>query len=123
METKKILVVDDDIYFLGELMDALRTSGYAITGASDPFSVVRIADALKPDLILLDMKLNGKSGFQVADDLKHIPGTKFIPIMAMTGYFTEQQHQVFMKDLGIRECIVKPFNPEELISRIRSVVT
>jgi DNA-binding response OmpR family regulator len=118
MKENKILVVDDDIAYLSELQEVLVSSGYDAEVSSDSSFVVKMADRIKPDLILLDLKMYGKSGFQVANDLKHFPGTANIPIVAMTGYFTEKMHRTFMHRMGIKDCIIKPFNPQDIIIKI-----
>jgi response regulator RpfG family c-di-GMP phosphodiesterase len=67
---------------------------------------------------LLGMKIDNKDGFQVADDLGRFPNTKNIPIIAMTGYFTGKSHRAFMKSIGIIDCIYKPFNPADAVSKM-----
>jgi DNA-binding response OmpR family regulator len=118
----KILIVDDDKTFLEEMKTALTSTGYDVEAISEGAATVRVADNNRPDLILLDMKLDGISGFQVANDLKHFIGTRHIPVIALTGCFTETLHKTFMKNLGIRECFIKPINPDELISKINDVL-
>ncbi|MCB4791496.1 MAG: response regulator [Elusimicrobia bacterium] len=118
MKENKVLVVDDDTIFLDELKEMLVLSGYSAEGVSDSAIVVRTAEKIKPDVILLDLKMDGKSGFQVADDLKHFPATARIPIVAMTGYFTDKTHKLFMQRIGINDCIIKPFNPLDIITKI-----
>jgi DNA-binding response OmpR family regulator len=118
MKKKRILIVDDDETFLEELDNTMQMCGYDTITRSSGKTVVKDADEKKPDVILLDMKINGKSGFQIADDLKHFPSTSNIPIVAMTGIFTERLHRTFMKGLGIDECVLKPFNPLDIISKI-----
>ncbi len=118
MKKKRILIVDDDETFLEELNNTMQMCGYDTITRNSGKTVVKDADEKKPDVILLDMKINGKSGFQIADDLKHFPSTSNIPIVAMTGIFTERLHRTFMKGLGIDECVLKPFNPLDIISKI-----
>jgi len=122
MRKLKIMVVDDDKLFLEELKETLEMSGFEIFPVSDSKTAIKVADEMKPDAVLLDMKMDGRSGFQVADDLKHFPSTSKIPILAMTGCFTEKQHLNFMKNLGIDDCILKPFNPSDVIAKIQLLV-
>lgn len=119
---KKILIVDDDNIFLDELGSVLGSAGYEITTLSDSTLAVRFADQIKPDLIILDLKMSGRSGFQVADDLKHFNTTSKIPIIAMSAYFVEKAQKAYMHGIGIEEFIVKPFNPLEIISKIEWIV-
>jgi DNA-binding response OmpR family regulator len=119
MKKKKIMIVDDNRPLLEELESALLSEDYDTSAVDDASSVVMTAEKLRPDIILLDMKMSGKSGFQIADDLKHFSATADIPIIAMTGHFMEKQHINFMKSLGISDCILKPFDTHALISKIR----
>ena len=117
-QIKKILLVDDDEEFLAELGAALNEAGYLTKALNSGDSVLKVADEMQPDIILLDMKLGSKSGFQVADELKNSSQTREIPIVAMTAYFTEKAQQSVMKNVGIADVLIKPFHPVDLISKI-----
>jgi two-component system sensor histidine kinase ChiS len=115
---KKILIVDDDKIFLEELKEIIEANGFAAVGLDDPFLVKEVIKKEKPNLILLDLKMPGRSGFQVADELKHATDVSRLPIIAMSGYFTQTEHSLLMQLCGIQECIKKPFIPAEMISLI-----
>ena len=115
---KKVLVIEDDPELLYEIKEALILSGYEAEGLSSGVHAAEKACAMKPDIILLDLKLGVKSGFQVADDLKNLPETKNIPIIVMTGSFTEKQHAAFVHRLGVEQFILKPVKLEDVLSRI-----
>jgi len=120
---KKILAVDDDKEFLEELKESLVNSGYDVTGVSEGNSAVKAARALKPTLILLDLKMSSMSGFEVADELKQFPETSSIPIIAMTGFYTMKEHSWLMNFCGIKKCFKKPFDPVEIIAGIEDVLS
>lgn len=115
---KKILIVDDDEVFLEELKEIIETNGFDAVGLNDPFLVREVIKKEKPNLILLDLKMPGKSGFQVADELKHATDLSRLPIIAMSGFFTLTEHSFLMQLCGIQECVKKPFNPTEMINLI-----
>jgi len=118
-ETKpRILVIDDNVEFLEELKDMLEMGGYDVRTLSDSSEVLNVALEHKPDLILLDLKMSPKSGFQIADETRNSLHLKDTPIIAMTGFFTEKQHYLMMKLCGIQTSILKPFWPVNLISKI-----
>ena len=119
MKRKKVFIVDDDKAFLDELKSMLVLNDYVVDAIDEVSGVVKTAEQKQPDIIFLDMKMSGKTGFQVADDLKHFPTTCRIPIIAMTGNFTERQHINFMKSIGITDCIIKPFEPRDFLSKIK----
>ena len=117
-ENPKILIVDDNVELLEELQDMLSQSGYDVETTSDAEKAFSLAHEMKPSLILLDLKMSPKSGFQVADELRHSLQMKEVPIIAMTGFFTEKEHVLMMKLCGIKTFILKPFQPVNLISKV-----
>jgi DNA-binding response OmpR family regulator len=114
----RIMVVDDNIELLEELENLLKLGGYEVTAISDGTEVFDIALRNKPDLILLDLKMSPKSGFQIADEVRNSLFLKNTPVIAMTGFFTEKQHFLMMKLCGIKTSILKPFKPLNLINKI-----
>jgi len=114
----RIFVVDDNIELLEEIENLLKLGGYDVMAICDGTQVFEAALRKKPDLILLDLKMAPKSGFQIADEIKNSITLKDIPLIAMTGFFTEKQHFLMMKLCGIRISILKPFNPLNLITKI-----
>jgi len=115
---KKILVIDDDDDFLSELHETLILSGYDTIAVNDGSAAFRIAREVKPDLILVDIRMNGLNGFQVADKLNQYVETSDIPVVAMSGHFTEEEHLHLMDILGIKALIRKPFRPLDVITHI-----
>ena len=114
----RIMIVDDNIEFLEELQEMLNQSGYDTEVVPDSANAFAMAHVIKPELILMDLKMSPKSGFQVADELRHSLQMRDIPIVAMTGFFTEKEHVLMMKLCGIKAFILKPFRPVNLISKI-----
>ncbi len=114
----RIMIVDDNVEFLEELEEILSQSGYDTQTLPDSTKALELANETNPDLILLDLKMSPKSGFQLADQLRHSEKMKDVPIVAMTGFFTEQEHVLMMKLCGIRNFILKPFMPLNLIAKI-----
>jgi len=119
---KKILLVDDDKEFLEELKEMLALSGYKVMGVADSVAAVNAARVTKPDAILLDLRMQAMSGFEVADKLKSFPETSLIPIIAMTGFYTLKEHAWLMNFCGIKRCIKKPFNPLDVIAEIEQAI-
>ena len=124
METseKKILLVDDDKEFLEELKEMLALSGYKVMGVADSVAAVNAARVTKQDAILLDLRMQAMSGFEVADKLKSFPETSRIPVIAMTGFYTLKEHAWLMNFCGIKKCIKKPFNPLDMIAEIEQAI-
>lgn len=119
---KRILVIDDDNEFLEELQELLILSGYEVTAVNDSIAALDIAKLSIPDLILVDIKMNGLNGFQVADRLNQFGETAGVPVIAMSGYFKEDEHLALMQQLGIKALIRKPFSPLDVIWRIENFI-
>ena len=123
MESKKIMIVDDDKGFLEGLKDILILNGFHTITVSDGTAALDVAKTQRPDLILLDIKLNGMNGFQIADSLKRIQSTAHIPIIGISGIFEIENNledNFFLMDF----CSIfhKPFNPLKLIDKIQEVL-
>jgi CheY-like chemotaxis protein len=87
MDGRKILIVDDDKEFLEELSDYLQASGYTIIAVDSPDMVLEKAVLEKPDLILFDLKMPGKSGFILANEIRNSSVLSKVPLIAMSGSF------------------------------------
>ena len=114
------MIVDDDAEFLQELAQTLFLNGYDVIEVNDSGKVLEIAGSNKPDIILLDLKMGHSNGFEIADELSRFTRTTDIPVVAMTGVFTENEHMSLMGLCGINKCITKPFSAEELVNTIDS---
>lgn len=122
MTRKKVMIVDDDKIFLQELKETLGLGGYEVFELDAAKTVQQAAGELKPDVILLDLKMQEMNGFEVAEELRHFISTMGIPIIAMTGYFREDEHVPLLNICGIQKCIKKPFHPLDVIVAIESVI-
>jgi len=121
MSRGRILVVDDNEEFLEEITDTLNCSGFEVSTVSNGEAALRFVQKVSPELILLDIKMRGLSGFQVADRLSKNPVTSEIPIIAITGVFTREGDDKLMKICSIKKCLNKPFAIHELMNVIEEV--
>ncbi len=122
MQKKKIMIVEDDPECLEELREMLVSVGYDVKAISDSTLAFDTVNKIRPDAILLDLKMPNKSGFQVADELKRFSGLENIPIIAMTAFFTESEHALLMNICGIKKCLKKPLDPKEVIEQIETAL-
>ena len=114
-----ILVVEDDIPILTGLVDLLESEGYDIMSARDGIAALLVYREKKPDLILLDIMLPNKSGYDVCREIrKNDPVT---PILMLTAKGQEVDKVVGL-ELGADDYIVKPFGVSELCARIRAAL-
>jgi len=77
--------------------------------------------SIKPDVILLDLKMPQMSGFQVADELRHLSEVSHIPVIAMSA-FLKDEYAALLNICGIKKCLKKPFHPLDVIAQIEEVL-
>ena len=122
MTSEKIMIVDDNKEFSEELRELLYLCGYDPKVVSDSSSAFRFARRVRPDVILLDLRMNGMNGFQVAEQLKHSKETFNIPIIAMSGYFPIEKQGVLLDMRNMDSSIKKPFDVVDLIDQIEGML-
>lgn len=121
METKRILIVEDEASIRQMLQMTLQRAGFETAEAADVAEArARIANAW-PDLILLDWMLPGLSGIDFMRELRDSDIARDIPII-MVSARGEDESRIRGLDLGCDDYIAKPFNPAELIARMRAVL-
>lgn len=120
-ETKySILVVDDEDDLCEILRFNLETEGYAVTTAHSAEEALRL-DLTHFNLLLLDVMMDGMSGFAMAKQVKANPETSHIPIVFLTARDTEND-TVTGFNLGADDYISKPFSIREVLVRVRAVI-
>lgn len=115
MGIRKILVVDDSPTELNLILDALKGKGYQLVTAVDGEEALEKAQQESPDLILLDVVLPKKNGFQVCRTLKTAPETSAIKIVMVTSK-TQDSDRFWGLKQGADEYLNKPFDDDELES-------
>jgi signal transduction histidine kinase len=121
METSHahIMVVDDVAENLQVLGNILHKEGFNISFAQDGRQALEIISEVLPDLVLLDISMPEMDGFEVCDILKKNDITKSIPVIFLTAR-TETESMVHGFNLGAVDYITKPFNPQELLARVKA---
>jgi len=109
----RLLLVEDNQDTAVTLAALLTRCGHRVDIAHSGPESLELATKSKPDLILLDIGLPGMDGFQVAERLKHQEGTSRIPLVAMTGYGSEEDKKR-CEELGFLRHMVKPIKLQEL---------
>lgn len=121
METKKILVIDDQPGNVFLLQDRLNREGYNVITAYDGISGVKKALEELPDLILLDVMMPGVDGFEACREISSRSETKNIPIILVTALNSSEDTQKGF-DSGAYDYIKKPFNKIELLARVKAAL-
>ncbi|WP_320041781.1 response regulator transcription factor [uncultured Desulfobacter sp.] len=119
MNNTTILVAEDDIHIRIGLTDTLESEGYQVIEAGDGNEALEAFDRKSPDLVLLDVMMPGKSGYDVCRAIR----TKdaMVPVIMLTAKGEEIDKVVGLK-LGADDYITKPFGIHELLARIDAVL-
>jgi CheY-like chemotaxis protein len=119
---EKIMIVDDDLELLEEMKEMLVFGKYQVEVVGNSAIAYEKACELQPDLIITDLKMRPKSGFQLAYELHQSLKTKFIPIIALTGFFDEKEHASMLKMYSIKHTISKSSNAVDFLAKVKSVL-
>lgn len=119
---KKILIVDDDKNMSNSIRRLLRKeNSYEIDVAYDGFDAGRRFIAFEPNLVILDIRMPGMDGYEVARKIKEYSEKRAVKIIAISAFF-EADGKERIKSMGADLCMDKPFSPEALIEQIKNLV-
>ena len=113
----KILIVDDNEHNRYSLQKTLQKPEYQFFEAHDGPSSLQLVQSVKPDLILLDVRLPGVDGFQICESIRQFE--KHVPIVFVTANLKEFVDQVHGFEKGGDEYIIQPYDPKELMMKIK----
>ncbi|MBI5242005.1 MAG: response regulator transcription factor [Elusimicrobia bacterium] len=119
---KLILLVDDDESLLDIVEHVVRREGFRTDRAVDGPEALTKAEALLPDLILLDFMLPGKGGYEVIRDLQ-ASGNGNIPVIVITGrQLDEKQIAMVRLESNVKDFLIKPMRPPVLVALIHNLL-
>jgi two-component system, OmpR family, alkaline phosphatase synthesis response regulator PhoP len=114
----KILVIDDEPSIVNLVTAYLKPEGYEVYSAPDGNAGLKAAHAYRPDLIVLDLMLPGKDGFEVLSQLRRESNVYVILLTAKT----EETDRIVGLSVGADDYVTKPFSPRELVARIKAAL-
>lgn len=122
--SKKILIVDDEVHIralLEQALEDLEDAGVELFSARDGEEGLQVAREEKPDLMLLDVMMPRKNGYEVCETLKQDPDLKDIYIIMLTakGQATDKMRG---EEVQADEYITKPFNPDEILQKASAIL-
>ena len=116
-----ILIIDDDNFISKVMTECIERAGLTVDRARDSVEAMEIIYAHAPSLILLDVELPDKNGYEILRILRNDTRTSHVPII-MVSARNSVQDKVKGLELGADDYLVKPFAPDELIARIKSLL-
>lgn len=119
MNKKKILAVDDEPNILMSIEFILETEGYEVHTARDGDEALEVAERVQPDLILLDINMPLKDGYEVCRILRERQEMAAVKVIMLTakGQTLERKKGL---EVGANEYVTKPFSADELLNTIRT---
>ncbi|MDZ4179052.1 MAG: response regulator transcription factor [Coriobacteriia bacterium] len=115
---KRVLVVDDEEAILKVVSYALSQAGYEVHTASDGAGAEFMFEQVRPDIVVLDIMLPGKSGLDIARDLREHSDTPIIMLSARG----DEVDRILGLEFGADDYVTKPFSPRELVSRVKAIL-
>jgi two-component system phosphate regulon response regulator PhoB len=119
--SESILVVDDEKDLVNLVCYNLEKAGFQVHAAYDGSSVIPAVREHRPALIILDLMLPDRSGYDICRDLKADPATRDIPIIMLTARSSEY-NRVAGFECGVEDYVIKPFSPKELVLRVKALL-
>lgn len=121
MLKKRIMVVDDDKDIRRLVENILSKEGFVTVGAENAADALKKIQNSKPDLIILDLQLPDKDGFEVCKQLRADPATRYVPVVFLTVQNVDS-YKIAGLEIGADDYITKPFNQTELVARVKAVL-
>ncbi len=113
---KRVLLVDDEPKILSFLAVKLRLCGYDVVSAASGEEALDLVRTAEPQVMLLDIIMPGMDGFEV---LRRLAAADHLPVIVMSA---RPENRLEALQLGARDYVAKPFNPDDVVSRIHSVL-
>ena len=117
----KILVADDDVLVHKLVAAALSETSYEVLAARDGAEALQLIHEIRPDLVVLDINMPHRDGWDVLHELRSQAGTRALPIIMLTGY-GDMKSKIVGLNSGADDYIAKPFALDDLRVRVASVL-
>lgn len=121
MPRQRILVVDDDKSIIKVVRGYLEQAGYTVYAAYDGESALHTVRSEKPDLLVLDLMLPDRDGWEITRILRADPTFGALPILMLTAR-VEDTDKIVGLELGADDYVTKPFNAREIVARVRALL-
>lgn len=120
MNEVKVLLVDDSLTELANLKSIVEKGGYEVVTATSGLEALEKAKQQQPDIILMDVVMEGTDGYSATKSLSLDAQTKDIPVVFVTSR-SQKADRVWGELQGGRGLIAKPYTPEQILDRIENI--
>ena len=116
-----VLLIEDEPNIIEAIRFILSRDGWSVDVHSDGLTAVEAVQRRDPDLVILDVMLPNRSGYDILGDLRSNPGTQALPVMMLTARGQKQDRDLAER-LGVNRFMTKPFSNAEVLSSVRELV-
>lgn len=121
MQGNKILVVDDEPNIVRSLTFVLNKGGYDVSFARDGEQAMTMIRDSKPNILILDVMMPNKSGYEVCNEIKSDPDLRDIHVVMLTAKGQDDDRETALSQ-GADEYISKPFSPIKILARVKEIL-
>ncbi len=118
--TGRVLIIEDELNIIEAIRFILSRDGWAVDTHTDGETALDAVDRRRPDLIILDVMLPNRSGYDVLADLRKQSGTKDIPVLMLTAR-GQQKDRDLAKRVGANKFMTKPFSNADVLNAVREL--
>jgi len=115
---KHILILEDEPNIVDSLTFILQRAGFEVSSVADGAAAMATIGDIHPDLVILDVMLPNRSGFDILRDIKGQPDTESLPVLMLTARGQARDRQQ-AEALGTDEFITKPFSNEDIVETVK----
>ncbi|MGB0798323.1 MAG: response regulator transcription factor [Planktomarina sp.] len=120
--TRRVLLVEDEVNIIEAIRFILVRDGWQVEAQSDGANAVSAAQAMRPDVIILDAMLPHRSGFDILADLRALPDFADTPILMLTARGQAKDRELALQN-GATHYMTKPFSNAEVLDRLNTWVS
>jgi CheY-like chemotaxis protein len=114
---KKVLIADDEPNIVLSLEFLMEQCGFEVRTAGDGPQALALVEAFAPDLVLLDVMMPGKNGYEVCQHIKSVPGLRHIKVILLSAKGRELEIAKGI-EMGADAYVTKPFSTRELATKV-----
>ncbi|MCH9807754.1 MAG: response regulator [Alphaproteobacteria bacterium] len=118
---KSVLIVDDESYIVTSLSFVMKNAGFETGSAGDGEEALEKVAAMVPDLVILDVMMPKKDGFEVCKEIRANPEWKSVRIMMLTAKGRDSEREKGLA-LGADEYLTKPFSTRDILARVQEML-
>jgi DNA-binding response OmpR family regulator len=121
MMAKRVLIADDEPNIVASLEFLMEQAGYEVKVAANGQEALELAASFRPDLVLLDVMMPGKNGYEVCQSIKSDPATRAVKVIMLSAKGRDIEVAKGL-ELGADAYVTKPFSTRDLVAQIRDML-